>query len=153
MDDLKRILQSLPFFEGFSDEHLSLLVGCAKNERAATGTFLFREGEDATTFYLLRAGSVSLEIHAPGQGPLTVQTVSENDPLGWSWLFPPYTWHFDARVVEEVRMVVFDGRCLRTKCDQDPVFGYELLKRFSRIMTNRIEALSFQLMDVYGEHT
>ena len=153
MDDLKRILQSLPFFEGFSDEHVSLLVGCAKNERAAAGTFLFREGEDASTFYLLRAGSVSLEIHSPGQGPLTVQTVSEDEPLGWSWLFPPYTWRFDARVVEDVRMVVFDGLCLRTKCEKDPAFGYELMKRFSRIMTNRIEALSFQLMDVYGEHT
>ncbi len=153
MDDLKRILKSLPFFEGFSDEHLSLLVGCARNERAVVGTFLFREGQDATTFYWLREGSVSLDIHAPGQGPLTVQTVTENEPLGWSWLFPPYTWHFDARVVEDVRMVVFDGLCLRTKCDKDPVFGYELMKRFSRIMTQRIEALSFQLMDVYGEHT
>lgn len=56
MDDLKRILKSLPFFEGFSDEHLSLLVGCARNERAASGTFLFREGQDATTFYLIREG-------------------------------------------------------------------------------------------------
>jgi CRP-like cAMP-binding protein len=153
MDDLKRILKSLPFFEGFSDDHLTLLVGCARNERAPAGTFLFREGQDATTFFLIREGSISLDIHAPGQGPLTVQTVSENEPLGWSWLFPPYTWHFDARVVEDARMVVFDGLCLRTKCENDPAFGYELLKRFSRIMTQRIEALSFQLMDVYGEHT
>lgn len=152
MDDLKRILKSLPFFEGFADEHLSLLVGCARNERAPAGTILFREGQDATTFYVIREGSISLDIHAPGRGPLTVQTVSENEPLGWSWLFPPYSWHFDARVVEDARMVVFDGLCLRTKCENDPVLGYELHKRFSRIMTQRIEALSFQLMDVYGEH-
>jgi CRP/FNR family transcriptional regulator, cyclic AMP receptor protein len=152
MEDLKRILHSLPFFEGFSEEHFELLVGCARNERASSGTFLFREGEEATKFYLLREGQVSVEIHSPGLGPLTVQTVSENEPLGWSWLFAPYTWHFDARVTEETRLVSFDGRCLRTKCENDPAFGYQLLKRLSSIMTQRIEALSFQLMDVYGDH-
>jgi CRP-like cAMP-binding protein len=152
MEDLKRILHSLPFFEGFSEEHFDLLVGCARNERAAAGAFLFREGEEATKFFLLREGQVSVEIHSPGKGPMTVQTVSENEPLGWSWLFAPYTWHFDARVTEDTRLVSFDGLCLRTKCEKDPAFGYQLLKRFSSIMTQRIEALSFQLMDVYGDN-
>ena len=153
MEDLKRILHSLPFMEGLSEEHIALLVGCAKNERVAAGSFLFREGGEATKFYLLREGHISVEIHSPGQGPLTVQTVTENEPLGWSWLFPPYTWHFDARATEDTRLVTFDGLCLRTKCEKDPALGFELMKRFSRIMTQRIEALSFQLMDVYGEHT
>lgn len=152
MEDLKRVLQSLPFFEGLSEEHLTLLVGCAKNERVAAGTFLFREGEEAVAFYIVRGGQISVEIHSPGRGPVTVQTVAENEPLGWSWLFPPYTWHFDARATDDTRLVSFDGRCLRTKCDQDPVFGLELMKRFSRIMTQRIEALSYQLMDVYGDN-
>jgi CRP-like cAMP-binding protein len=67
-------------------------------------------------------------------------------------LFPPYTWHFDARATEDTRLVSFDGLCLRTKCEKDPAFGFELMKRFSRIMTQRIEALSYQLMDVYGDH-
>jgi CRP-like cAMP-binding protein len=152
MENLKPIIRQLPLVQGFSEDHLDLIVGCARNVRAAAGTFMFREGEAAKEFYLVREGNVSVELHAPGQGPMQVQTVSEGEVLGWSWLFPPYTWHFDARVVEDARMIAFDGLCLRTKCDNDPVFGYELLKRFSKIMTQRIEALSFQLMDVYGEH-
>lgn len=152
MENLKPIVRQLPLVQGLSEVHLDLIVGCARNVRATAGTFMFREGESAKEFYVVREGTVSVEIHAPGRGPMQVQTVSEGEVLGWSWLFPPFTWHFDARVVEDARLLGFEGKCLRTKCDNDPVFGYELLKRFSKIMTQRIEALSFQLMDVYGEH-
>lgn len=153
MENLKPIVRQLPLVQGLSEDHLELISGCARNIRASAGTFMFREGESAKEFYVIREGNVSVELHAPGRGPMTVQTVAEGEVLGWSWLFPPYTWHFDARVVEDARMIAFDAGCLRTKCDKEPVFGYELHKRFSRIMTQRIEALSFQLMDVYGEHS
>ena len=39
------------------------------------GSFLFREGDPAETFYLIREGTIALEIAAPGRGSVTVQTV------------------------------------------------------------------------------
>jgi hypothetical protein len=49
-----------------------------------------------------------------------------------------------------VRAIALDGKCLRTKCEQNHDLGYELLKRFSQIMSRRLDATRLQLLDVYG---
>ncbi|MDH3719745.1 MAG: Crp/Fnr family transcriptional regulator, partial [Planctomycetota bacterium] len=70
--------------------------------------------------------------------------------LGWSWLFPPYIWYFDARAMIRTRAVAVDGLCLRAKCDEDPKLGYELMKRFSAILNSRLQAARLQILDIYG---
>jgi len=70
--------------------------------------------------------------------------------LGFSWLMPPYRWVFDAGAVELTRALLFDGACLREKCEADARLGYDLLKRVTGVMMQRLEAASVQLLDVYG---
>jgi CRP-like cAMP-binding protein len=72
--------------------------------------------------------------------------------LGWSWLFPPYRWHFDARALELTRAIALDGKCLREKCEEDHDLGYELVKRVAQIIMERLQATRLQLLDVYGVH-
>jgi hypothetical protein len=57
-----------------------------------------------------------------------------------------------ARAVELTRAIALDGKCLREKCEKDHDLGYELLKRFSNIIEQRLEATRLQLLDVYGNH-
>lgn len=152
MENLKPILAEHPFLKDLDSRHLELIVGCASNVRFDPGHFIFRDGEEANQFYILRHGKVALEIVAPQRGPIIVETLGEGEILGWSWLIPPYNWHFDARAVELTRAIALDGKCLRTKCEQDHDLGYELLKRFAHIMEQRLEATMLQLLDVYGDH-
>jgi CRP-like cAMP-binding protein len=147
---LEPVIAGHPFFQGMKQDYLHLLVSCASNVRFEAGQFIFREGEEANHFYLIRQGSVALEINDPSRGPIPIQTIGEGDVLGWSWIFPPYRWHFDARAQELTRAVAMDGKCLRKKCDEDPVLGYEMMKRFARIMVERLQATRLQLLDVYG---
>jgi CRP-like cAMP-binding protein len=98
---------------------------------------------------MIRQGKVAIEILAPELGPITVQTVGEGDVLGWSWLIPPYRWRFGARAVELTRAITLDGKCLRQKSEEDHDLGYELLKRFSGIIVERLEATRLQLLDIY----
>ena len=150
METLEPILARHPFFAGLEPRHLALLVGCTSNVRFAAGEFLFRAGEAADRFFLVREGHVAIEIVPPGAAPHTVQTVGAGDVLGWSWLVPPYLWRFDARAVEDTRALALDGRCLRDKCDADHDLGYELLKRVAQVMEERLQAARLQLLDVYG---
>ena len=150
METLEPVLARHPFFAGLEPRHLALLVGCASNVRFAPGEFLFRAGEAADRFYLVREGHVAVEIVPPGSAPHTVQTIGAGDVLGWSWLVPPHQWKFDARAVEDTRALVLDGRCLRDKCEADHDLGYELLKRVAQIMEERLQATRLQLLDVYG---
>jgi CRP/FNR family transcriptional regulator, cyclic AMP receptor protein len=152
MEDLKNILTTHPFFAGMKPENLQLVVGCASNVRFDAGKFIFREGEEANEFYLLRHGKVGLEVYAPERGPITIQTLGEGDILGWSWLVAPYRWKFDARVIEMTRAIGLDGKCLREKSESDYQLGYELLKRFSQVMVEHLQAARLQLLNVYDAH-
>ena len=109
MRTLEQELEQLPFTQGLRPEHRALIAGCAKNRAFREGSYVFRTGDPADTFYLLRTGRVALEVYGPTRGALTVQTLGPGDILGWSWLFEPYVTSFDARVVSDTRTVAFDG--------------------------------------------
>jgi CRP/FNR family transcriptional regulator, cyclic AMP receptor protein len=153
METLNGILSEHPFFKNLEERHLELLVGCASNVRFDAGEFIFHQGEEASQFYLLRRGRVSVEMFSSGRGPITVQTLGEGEILGWSWLIPPYRWMFDARSTELTQAIALDGKCLRNKSEQDHDLGYELLKRFAQIMEERLNATRLQLLNVYEAHS
>jgi len=152
MESLEQILAESPFLQGLQAEYLKLITGCASNVRFDGGQYLFREGEEAEKFFIIRHGRIGLEIYSPERGAITIQTLEAGDILGWSWLVPPYQWRFDAKATELVRAVALDGKCLRTKCEEDHNLGYTLLKRFAHIIEQRLEATRLQLLDVYGSH-
>jgi CRP-like cAMP-binding protein len=148
--DFQSVLAEHPFFAGMSPEHMTALVGCAANVKFEPGELLFREGDAAERFYVIRFGRVAVESHAPGRGHLTIETVDAGEVLGWSWLFPPYRCHFDARAQTLVRALALDGVCLRGKCEREPKIGYELMRRFAQVVISRLEATQLQLMDLYA---
>jgi CRP-like cAMP-binding protein len=152
METLERILAAHSFFDDLPPEYLKIVVGCGANVRFAQGEFLFREGGDADAFYLVREGRVALEVFTTHKGPVTLQTLGAGDVIGWSWLIPPYRWHFDARAAEATRAIALDGKCLRGKCEEDHDLGYEMMRRFAHIMQERLQAARLQLLDLYGVH-
>jgi CRP-like cAMP-binding protein len=149
---LEPIVAGLPLFRDLKPDTIQLITGCAANVRFEAGEFLGREGEPADKFWIIRQGRVALEIHGPGRGPLTIQTLGEDDVVGWSWLVPPYQLRFDIHAVTSTRAIMFDGKCLRGKLTSDPALGYELIQRFTQIIVRRLEAMSLQLLDLYGDH-
>ncbi|HSP36077.1 MAG TPA: cyclic nucleotide-binding domain-containing protein [Thermoanaerobaculia bacterium] len=150
METLAPILAAHPFFRDLATPHLDLVVGCASNVRFSAGAFMFHEGDEANRFYVIREGRVAVDVSIPGRDPVVVETVEHGEVLGWSWLFPPHVSRFNARVVEPVRAIALDGKCLRTKCENNPELGYQMMSRFARLMQNRISALTLQLTDVYA---
>ena len=128
----------------------TLIAGCGQNVGFTHGELLAREGAPADTFYLVRKGRVALTTHVPARGAVVIETLDPGEVVGWSWLFPPYVWHFDARAVDDVRAVAFDGACLRGKCEVDHSLGYTLMGRFAAVMIDRLQHTRLRLLDVYG---
>jgi CRP-like cAMP-binding protein len=150
MKTMDALIAEVPTFEGLAPAQLELIAGCATNLRAASGEYLFREGDPADVFYAIRHGSVALELHVPARDAVTIDTLHDGDLLGWSWLFPPYRWEFDGRAREDTALISFDGACLRGKCDADHELGYELMSRFAQVIIARLQATRLRLLDVYG---
>src|SRR3972149_9503940 len=147
---LESLLAEHPFFKGLEPGYLSFIAGCGVNVTFQAGQHIFREGDPANDFYIIRHGRVQREIFVPGRGPLTIDTLTAGDILGWSWLFPPYRRFSDARALELTRAIALDGVCLRGKCDEDHHLGYELMRRLAPLSMKRLQAAMLQLLDVYG---
>jgi CRP-like cAMP-binding protein len=146
----EKVLADHPFFAGMAEASLDTVTGCVANVVFKPGDFIFREGQPADHFFLIREGRVAVEVFVPNKGPVTIETIEGGEVLGWSWLFPPYMAHFDARALNAVRALSLDGACLRTKCDKDAALGYDLTKRFTQLVVARLEATRMQLLDLYG---
>ena len=141
-----------PLFAGLADEYLALLAECAHPEQYAPDEYLFRMGDHADHSYLSGGGRLSLEIRAGARGIVRVETLEANDVVGFSWIFPPHRWKFDGRAVEFLQVTALDGKRLRGLKAADHEFGYELMLRYSAVMTDRLHATRLQLMDFYGDH-
>jgi CRP-like cAMP-binding protein len=150
MENLERYLREHDFFADMKDEYIELLVGCASNVRFEEGEALFREGEDANSFFLIREGRIALELSAPGIETVTLQTCGEDEVVGWSWLIGPNRWRYTGRATCLTRALEMEGSCIRAKCDKNHEFGYELLERFSKVLAHRLESTRLQLLDVYA---
>jgi CRP/FNR family transcriptional regulator, cyclic AMP receptor protein len=148
---LDELLADVPVLQSLDADEIALVAGCGKNTHFAAGDLLFRDGAPADVFFVIRHGSVALELHVPARGTVTIETLEAGELLGWSWLFPPYRWHFDARALADVRATEFDAACLRGKCDADPVLGYRLMGRFAQVIIERLQATRLRLLDVYGD--
>lgn len=138
-------------FKGLSKQYVDLLAEAAMLKEFAAGEVIFREGDPANRFYLILDGEVSLESSSGERSPVVLQTIGTNDVLGWSWLFPPYYWHFDARALKPTKAIFFYGTWLRESCERDHDFGYEMMRRMSAVIIKRLQATRKKLVEREGK--
>ena len=149
-EQLEAAVAAHPFVLGLSEHHIRLLADCAMQTRFEVGHVIFRERETANRFYLIECGKVALESSSTGGEPVMIDVIGDGDLLGWSWLFPPYVWHFSARALEPTTAIFFYGTVLREYCEADQALGFELFKRMSEVMTRRLQSARSRLLTVYA---
>jgi CRP-like cAMP-binding protein len=142
------LLAAQPFLKGLSKQQLELLSNNAMEVEFPAGKMIFNEGLTANRFYIILEGEVALESPASKRGtqPDLIQTIKAGDVLGWSWLFAPYQWHFDARAVKPTKAIIFFATTLRELCESDHKLGYELMKRVTKVVIKRLQSTRLRLL-------
>ena len=148
MDDLEQVLRAHPFLAGLDPDHVRFLVGCAKNTRFRAGEYLTREGEREDTLYLVRQGTVAIEMPRAGGEPICIETIGAGDVLGVS-LLTPAAAHLDCRARETVVAFALDHACLQRKMHDDPRLGFALAMRLLERTYERLSRARLQHLDVY----
>jgi CRP/FNR family cyclic AMP-dependent transcriptional regulator len=139
-------LAAHPFLHGMPPDHLAGLAAAASDVAFPAGQRLFEDGGNATRFWLLQSGYVTLDLQVPGQGRMKIDTIGMGELLGWSWLFPPYRWAFGAVAASPVEAFEFDGRMLRARCASDPGLGYEVTRRLAQVVAQRLQSTRVRLI-------
>lgn len=137
-----------PFLADLPTAWLRTLSFQAKRAVYQPGYRIFHEGRPANRFWLIREGSVALDISVPGRGDVVIDTLTAGTVLGWSWFAPPYRWHFGAVALTRTLAVEFDGPGVRRLCEEDPALGYALSQRFMTVLIDRLQATRVQLLDI-----
>lgn len=151
MRQLQDLLKGNPIFCDFPEEFVDDLKECAWEMEFQKDQYLFWTGQDAKYMYILRDGKVALQSYTAERGPIVIETMGDSDIVGWSWLFPPHKWHFDAMALEPTRALVLDGRCIEGKCAANHELGYQLMKRFSSVMLDRLNNTRIRMIDIYAK--
>ena len=149
MGTLEADIASHPFLRSMRPEHVSIVVEGASQVQFDANQIIFRESDIAYQFYLLQEGRVAIESRVSNEGAIVIQTLGAGDVLGWSWLFPPYFLHFQARALERTRAVWLNAAHLLIACEENREFGYELMKRVSQLLIARLHATRRQLLECY----
>lgn len=148
MDDLERVLRTHPFVEGLEPEHLRFIVGCAKNVRYRAGEYLLKEGDMEDALFLVRQGTVAIELPRAGGEPVCIETLGPGDVLGISSLTPMRA-NLDCRAREAVLGFAIDNKCLLKKMQDDPRLGFALSMRLLERTYERLSRARLQHLDVY----
>ena len=145
---LVELLQNHPFTKGFWPDHVARLAAMASETRFAGGEIIFEEGDPSSLFYVILSGNVALEVQSPGR-PVRVATLYAGEVLGWSSLTGDNGKQFQARALEEVHALAFDGIRLKHACHADFAFGYHLMTAILSVTAERLHAIRAQLLDLY----
>lgn len=150
MTSIRESLADYPFLDELPDMWLDRLAGMGRRVAFPTGYRIFAEGGRAEHFWLISVGDVALDLHVPGRGDVLIETLHAGGVLGWSWLFPPYRWHFGAVATRTTHAIEFNGVDVMRACREDPLLGMDLMQRFVGIVVQRLQATRLRLLDVYG---
>lgn len=151
--ELWKEIAAHPFLTGMNAHHLELLTRYATKKTFGPGEMIFRAGEPAHGFYLIQNGTIALEGSVMEHGSIATDIVHAGEPLGWSWLFPPYRWHFDARAIQQTTAIFFHGDILRQHYNEDITLAHDLSQRICKVMAHRLQATRRKLIETVHKCT
>ncbi|MCX5040327.1 cyclic nucleotide-binding domain-containing protein [Streptomyces coelicoflavus] len=137
---------------GLPVEHRERLMRVAREVSCVAGARLFEEGGRADRFWIVRTGTVTLDLRVPGRRAAVIESLGHGELVGWSWHFPPYLWHLGAEAMTPVRAWEFDAEAVRALCAQDPAFGRAVATWVGDVVAHRLHAARTRLLDLYGPH-
>jgi CRP/FNR family transcriptional regulator, cyclic AMP receptor protein len=149
MESILAAVQNHPFTQGLTPDHCATLASLARHARFAKEEIIFREGDPKHEFFLLIGGRVALEMVVQGR-TLRVHALEAGDELGWSAVLMGGGKRFQARALEPVEALAFDGYALLERCRADTGFGYKIMHRLLGVVSERLQAARLQVLDMYS---
>ena len=146
------VLKSSSFFDNLPDDQIEQLAQAARTVEYRGQEELFQEHEPAKEVFLITSGKVALVICVTGKGCRQIMEVKEGELIGWSPILGQPRLTDTALALTPVKAIAFDGAKVAALCEDNPQFGYEFMKRTAIVLSDRLRAVRWQLVDVHGAH-
>ena len=148
-EPIVELLQRQPFARGMSQDHLATLVAHTTEVVFAEDQVIFAAGRPSSSLYLVLSGCVCVEVRTPVYA-VCVQVVGPGEAFGWSSLLEDHYTLFQVRALSSVTALCIDAHHLLEACQEDPRFGFELMRRVLAMVAGRVQAVEARLGEFCG---
>jgi CRP/FNR family cyclic AMP-dependent transcriptional regulator len=114
--------------------------------------FIFRQGDIADRFYLVKRGKVLLEQRLAEKITVSVGSIKPGFAFGWSTMIEEGYYTTDAVCAEPCEIYSMKGDKIRALCDKDPYMGYLLTRRLLVILKKRYDHRTDQFIKVLKQN-
>ncbi|UCD32444.1 MAG: cyclic nucleotide-binding domain-containing protein [Desulfobacterales bacterium] len=148
IEDLKKIF----LFKKLSDKDLEQILLITRLHEFEEQEAVFREGDRADAFYMLKRGKVLLEVDISDMISISIASVKPGFSFGWSALIPDsfYTSHAICAEPSEVLSII--GMEFIDLLRRDHAMGYYIMEGLVRIIQNRLERRTAQFLMLMSKH-
>jgi len=137
------------FTAGLKESHLQRLAELAREVEFAENELVLRAREFSKRFYLLRTGSVVVEVAARSY-TVCIQALGPGDAFGWSALLDHHDTLFQVRARQKSTALCFDSEQLMDALKDDPEFAAEMFRRTLNLLAGRVQATEARLGELCG---
>ena len=118
---------------------------CCIEENFTKGTVLFKEGDEATSLYILVNGSVDLKI----KDETTVYSLTEqSDIFGWWSMVENSQYTATAVCRETIKVIKIDTHRLNRLFNENPIFGLTVYRRLCGVFNKRLSSIYQRFLSV-----
>jgi CRP-like cAMP-binding protein len=146
---LKDVLRTHDFAQGLTDSQITTLAGMAQEITFEDNEVILEAGQRSTSFYLLTAGSVAVELRAATY-VVCVEAIGSGQLFGWSALLDHQDTLFQVRARERTTALRLDGARLKAACQADSRLGNEVRQRALQVVAGRVRATEIRFAEMCG---
>lgn len=143
-------LRTCRYFAGLPDATIADAAASARPRHVPGGEFLFRQGDEATHFYVVSAGHARLSQLTPEGRQVIVGVVGPHHEAGIVAAIPGASYPLDMQAVEDCAALCWDRPALGALLEAHPVLALralnmlagrfvELQDRYRELATERVE--------------
>ncbi len=155
------LIRRYTLFADLSMEQIVELSQLADEVSVDAGHTFFREGDDLDALFIVLDGEVATVVELIEKGKpaviaeltarerdVVISTIGHGEVFAWSSLIPPYQATATVKAITPCRVLTLDCVDLRERFEDEPRFGYLLMRRAAegmrdRLRDMRIEALAY----------
>ncbi len=145
-------LREIHLLENLTDSMLGKMVPLLQMRLFGPGDTIFKQGDTAEFFYMLKAGKVLLEIDASETVSVSMGVVKSRFCFGWSALLPGSQYTSTAVCVEPCEVTSIPGEDFLNLMEKDHSMGYRVMQMIAGILKSRLERRTEQFLKAIANH-
>jgi CRP-like cAMP-binding protein len=148
IEELKRIY----LLSHLSNEMLEKIIPEVRLLQFREKEVVFKVGQTAEYFYMLKGGKILLEVQLLKGITISLGSLKSGYSFGWSALVSGSAHASSASCLEPCEVLAIPGDKLRSLLEENHTMGYRIMEFTAKVLKNRLERRTEQLLKVLSKH-